>query len=73
MITIIVTPCLNCGERRIGCHAFCKDYIAYREKRLALYEKKAGISDEVFALNRGLRVNTLKKQRRILSDRQDGR
>ena len=29
-MNIINTPCLNCGDRHIGCHASCKDYLAFK-------------------------------------------
>lgn len=67
------TPCLDCTERRIGCHSFCKEYVSFREKNLAIYERKSAVAEDAYTLNRGLRVNTLKKQRRMLSDRQDKR
>lgn len=27
------TPCLNCKDRKVGCHAECRKYIEYAENR----------------------------------------
>ena len=32
--------CMNCGDRRIGCHGICKDYIEEVEKNKIIKEKK---------------------------------
>jgi len=33
MSGIIKVPCQGCGEREIGCHAWCQRYKEYREQR----------------------------------------
>lgn len=30
---MINPPCLDCPERKLGCHSSCKKYKAYRKKK----------------------------------------
>lgn len=33
-------PCLNCADRKIGCHGVCVDYIEFQKKQKQLRDVK---------------------------------
>ena len=55
------TPCLNCSERRVGCHSTCANYIALCEENKAKKEYLKDGKDVCSFLKTGY----LKRKRRI--------
>lgn len=43
--------CMNCGDRRIGCHGVCKDYIEETAKNKMISEERKKKEDIVKALH----------------------
>ena len=43
--------CMNCSDRRIGCHGICKDYCEEVENSNKVKEKKRKYYETSFALN----------------------
>ena len=43
--------CMNCGDRRIGCHGICKDYIEETAKNKMISEERKKKEDIGKALN----------------------
>ena len=43
--------CMNCGDRRIGCHGICKDYIEEVENANKVKENKRKSYETSFALH----------------------
>ena len=43
--------CMNCGDRRIGCHGICKDYCEKVSNANKVKEKKRKYYETSFALN----------------------
>ena len=43
--------CMNCSDRRIGCHGICKDYCEEVENANKVKEKKRKYYETSFALN----------------------
>ena len=43
--------CMNCGDRRIGCHGICKDYCEEVANANKVKEKKRKYYETSFALN----------------------
>ena len=43
--------CMNCGDRRIGCHGICKDYIEEVENANKVKENRRKFCETSFALN----------------------
>ena len=43
--------CMNCGDRRIGCHGICKDYCEEVANANKVKEKKRKFYETSFALN----------------------
>ena len=43
--------CTNCGNRKIGCHSICNDYIEEVENANKVKEKKRKFYETSFALN----------------------
>ena len=43
------TPCMNCADRKVGCHGFCKDYAEYQQEceRIHRNEKKQHAYDSL--------------------------
>ena len=42
--------CMNCGDRRIGCHGICKDYIEEVANANKAKENKRKFCETLFAL-----------------------
>ena len=43
--------CMNCGDRRIGCHGICKDYCEEVENANKVKENRRKFCETSFALN----------------------
>ena len=43
--------CMNCGDRRIGCHGICKDYCEEVANANKVKENKRKFCETSFALN----------------------
>ena len=43
--------CMNCGDRRIGCHGICKDYCEEVANANKAKENKRKFCETAFALN----------------------
>lgn len=41
MLIKAVAPCKGCDRRELGCHSRCADYLAFREKRDEMLQKRA--------------------------------
>lgn len=35
------SPCKDCGERKVGCHAACERYAAYHESRERVLQQRS--------------------------------
>lgn len=55
------SPCLNCLERRVGCHSACANYTAFCEENKAKKEHLNGDKD-VYSF---LKVSYIKRKRRL--------
>ena len=58
-------PCLNCPDRRPGCHQNCKKHKNAGEEERAkmawLNEKRAGLFDQEYTLQRTMKKLSIKK------------
>ena len=41
----MTAPCLDCTDRKIGCHATCAKYIEYNENNIKLRAKRKAEKD----------------------------
>lgn len=32
---MVKSPCKNCADRALGCHGYCKEYLAFAQERRA--------------------------------------
>lgn len=58
-INNIECPCMNCGERQIGCHSNCEPYLNYDNKCKAL--RKTRTNNKNFEREINSTKNFLKK------------
>ncbi len=43
---ILESPCFNCEERELGCHATCPKYAKYRHVCEVIKHRKAAVNEE---------------------------
>ena len=67
-----VAPCKNCDERRVGCHAVCKRYIAWQVDHEALL-KKMHMEKMMDGKSDWIRSGTLYHDKSVIQSRENER
>lgn len=61
------SPCMDCGDRTVGCHGTCEKYKAYNEQNKADYQKRiTAYAGEYLAESYEVKskLRTIKRRRR---------
>lgn len=67
-----IAPCKNCDERRVGCHAVCRKYTAWKVDHEA-FMKKVHMEKMLDGRSDWIRSGTLYHDKSVIQSREDER